>query len=169
MTFLQAAEALIDTNWEETISGRSTDVPKPKIVLEESVSQSDLKTRDYARIVDGGDTVFTPRGFGWTHEKVEADVTVELRSAERRINGTLVDGRERMFGPRSGMSAPDRYVGLSGETKRILDAHRKGFAEFDQVVASTIRDESSAEGQKIYRADVDIAFVQHASQIDPSV
>jgi hypothetical protein len=168
MTVIQAAEALLDQNWEKTITGRATDVPKPEIVLEQSVSKSDLKTQDYARIVDGGDMTFEPRGFGWTHQKIEADVTVELRSATRRIDGTRIDGRERMFGSRPGMSEPDRYVGLTGETKRILEDHRKGFAEFDLVLASTIRDTSANEGVNVYRADVDIAFVQHADNINPA-
>lgn len=168
MTYLQAAEALLN-QWEETISGRATDVPKPKVVLEKSVSQSDLKTRDYARIVDGGDTTFDPRGFSWTHEKIEANVTIELRSATRRLNGNRIDGRHRMFGERPGLNSADRYVGLAGETKRILDEYRKGFAEFDLVVASTIRDTSDNEGTNVYRADVDIRFVTHADEIDPSI
>lgn len=167
MTFIQAAEALLD-EWQESISGRETDVPKPEVVLEQSVSKSDLKTRDYARVVDGGDTTFEPRGFSWTHEKIEANVTVELRSATRRIDGNRIDGRTRMFGDRPGLNEADRYVGLSGETKRILDEYRKGFAEFDLVLASAIRDTSSNEGVNVYRADVDIAFVQHASEIDPA-
>jgi len=167
VTYLQAAEALLN-QWSESITGRTTDVPKPKVVLEQSVSQNDLKTRDYARVVDGGDTTFEPRGFGWTHERIEANVTVELRSATRRLDGTRIDGRHRMFGERPGLSEPDRYVGLAGETKRILDEYRKGFGEFDRVVASPIRDVSSNEGTNVYRADVDIAFIQNAESIDPS-
>jgi len=186
MTEMQAARALLDSRWETSISGRSTDVPEPEIVLEKNVSQSDLKTGPIARIVDGGGKTFEPRGFGWTHQRVEADVTVELRTATRRVRGGLEqDGHAEMFGNRpsptsvdsatvgddgvSGIDTePDRYVGLTGEVRRILEAHRKGFAEFCNVYSSEIRNESSAEGTNYYRADVDIRFVQEADKIDPS-
>lgn len=167
MTVLQATEALLD-QWETTITGRATDVPKPEIVLEKGVTKSKLETQDYARVINGGDTTFEPRGFGWTHKKVEANITVELYSATRRLNGTRIDGRERMFGSRNGLAEPDRYVGLTGETERILDEYRKGFGEFDLVLSSAIRDTSSNEGTNVFRADVDIAFVEHANEIDPS-
>ncbi|MBX0325804.1 hypothetical protein EGH21_22560 [Halomicroarcula sp. F13] len=169
MTEMQAAQALLDTEWETTISDRTTDVPKPTIVLQQNVSQSDLKTEPYARIVDGGGKTFEPRGFGWTHQRIEADVTVELRTADRRVDGGATqDGHEEMFGARSGTGEPDRYVGLTGETRRILEANRKGFAEFCNVYSSEIRNESSAEGKNYYRADVDIRFVQEADQINPA-
>lgn len=169
MTEMQAAKALLETEWETSITGRATDVPQPTVVLQQNVSQSDLKTEPYARVVDGGGKTFEPRGFGWTHRKIEADVTVELRTADRRIDGgTTQDGHQEMFGNRSGTSKPDRYVGLTGEIKRILDDNRKGFAEFCNVLSSEIRNESSAEGTNYYRADVDITFVQQADKIDPA-
>lgn len=168
MTVLQAVEALLKEHWQESISGRPTDVPKPDIVVQKDVSKEALQTSDSARVVDGGTTTFEPRGFGWTHERVEADVVVELRAADRRIGGNKIDGRERVFGDRDGTSSPDRHAGLAGETRRILQAHRKGFAEFDRLIADEINDESAAEGQNIYRADVAVALIQDASQIDPS-
>jgi len=169
MTFLQAAEALLEEEWTETISGRARDVPKPEIVVEKEVTKDRLQTQDSARIIDGGDTAIDPRGFGWTHERIEPQITIELRTADRRVAGEKIDGRIRLFGERDGLSEPDRHVGLAGETKRILDSVRKGFAEFDLVVTSPLRDMSSNEGTNIYRADVDLAFIQHASSIDPSV
>lgn len=167
MTNLQAAKALLN-QWEETISGRQTDVPKPEIVLGKGVTKTKLETKDYARVIEGGDTTFEPRGFGWTHEKVEADITIELYTATRRINGNRTYGRHRMFGERDGLSEPDHHVGLTGETKRILDEYRKGFGEFDLVLSSSIRDTSDNEGANVFRADVDITFVEHANEIDPS-
>lgn len=169
LTEYQATKALIESEWEESISNRSTNVPQPTVVLQQDVSQSDLKTEPYARVVDGGGKSFEPRGFGWTHQKVEADVTVELRTTDRRVDGgTTKDGHKEMFGERSGISAPDRYVGLTGEMRRILEANRKGFGEFCNVFSSDIRNESSAEGTNYYRADVDIRYVQNADKIDPA-
>jgi len=169
MTEMQAAKALIEQQWESSISGRSTDVEQPDVVLQQSVSKDDLRTGPIARVVDGGGKRFEPRGFGWTHQKVEADVTVELRTATRRVDGGVEqDGHTEMFGNRSGLSKPDRYVGLTGEMRRILDEQRKGFGEFCNVLSSETRNESSAEGTNYYRADVDITFVQQADEIDPA-
>lgn len=168
MTDIQAVKALLDENWKETLSGRATDVPEPQFVLQQDVSRGDLKGDDIARIVDGGGRSFEPRGFSWTHERIEADVTVELRTSDRRVQGTKVDGRERLFGPRAGTAEPDRYVGLAGEAKRIFDAHRKGFAEYDRVIASATQDTSANEGTNYYRADIDVALIQDAHQINPS-
>lgn len=168
MTYVQAIAALLDENWSTSISDRATDVPKPKIVEQANVSKSDLKTEDVARVVDGGNTEFTPLGFGWTHERIEPDVTIELRSVDRRLDGTKVDGRHRVFGKRETTAEPDRYIGLVGETKRILDANRKGFAEFDLVVHSQDRDRSDLEGTNYYRADIDVELMRQADHIDPS-
>ena len=170
MTDVQAIAALLDENWDPDITGRATDVPKPEIVEEKDVSREDLKTSDVARIVDGGDTSIEPQGFSWTHERINANVTIELRTTDRRVGGgTKQSGRHRLFGQRDSTAEPDRYTGLAGETKRILDAHRKGFAEFDLVVAGPVRDQSDLEGTNYYRADVDVALIQHAHNIDPSV
>jgi len=169
MTHLQAARALLRDNWQESVNGRTDDVPTPgEFVLQQDVSREDLKTTDVVRIVPGGDTTFEPRGFGWTHQKIEADVTVEIRTADRREGGTKIDGHQRLWGARDGTAEPDSYIGLAGEVRRILENHRDGFAEFCRVPSSTIRDESSAEGKNYYRADVDIAFIQEAASIDPA-
>lgn len=181
--YLQAAAQLLEEHWEPSIQGRTNDVPKPEITIGGEVSQSDLKTKDHARIVDGGDQSITPQGFGWTHEAIEAQVTIELRSADRRVRGDFEKGRTRMFGEYYGSTShysgsyslpytgngSERYGGLAGEVKRILDAHRKGYDTFDLVVATPFRDESAAEGQKVHRADVDVAFITEASPIDPSI
>jgi len=165
----QAIVALLEERWTESITDRATDVPTPTIVEEKSVSRSDLKTDDYARVVDGGGRSFEPMGFGWTHERIDADVTIELRTADRRQGGGATrPGNERLFGDRDSTAEPDRYIGLVGETKRVLDSARKGFAEFDLVIHSDERDESDLEGTNYYRADIDVALVQHAHQIDAS-
>lgn len=169
MTAVQFIAALLDEEWETSISNRSTDVPKPKIVEEANVSKEDLKTEDVARIVDGGNLDIDPQGFGWTHQASEATVTIQLRTGDRRnSNGINQSGRHRLFGQRDTTAEPDRYTGLVGETKRIIDANRKGKSEYDLLVVGPIRDQSDLEGTNYYRADVDVDLIKHANSIDAS-
>lgn len=180
MTVIQAIEGLLSNNWEPSISGRVHEVPQPEFIKEKANVKESLRTHDAAYVRDGGDEVHTPQAFGWTHENVEYTVTVELRSANRTVNGTSVDGRIRMFGYRNTDSATDsngldpleaeRHGGLTGECKRILKANRKGFAEFD-IVAGELRvlDQSDLGGKKYYRADVQIPLTNVADSIDTSV
>lgn len=175
MTTLQAVQELLRSEWETSIDGRWNDVPEPEIVLEKAVSEDDLKTSDVIRIVDGGNKEKTPLGFGWTHEQVDQTATVQIRSADRRLQGKKIDGRVRTFGERNtdpddpdhDYLAGERYGGLAGEVERICDSNRKGVAEFDRVVCSPIRDESQLTGTNHYRADLDIGLVQDASEINP--
>lgn len=167
MTVLQAIASLIDAEWEPSISGRWNDVPKPKIVLEKEVTKEMLRTQDVLRVEDGGDTEKTPLGFGWTHEALDATVTISIRTLDRRIGGMPQDGRIRMFGERNGTDDAERYGGLAGELERICDANRKGFAEFDRVRLSPVRDESQLAPANGYRADLDIGLVIDAQNINP--
>ena len=167
MTAVQAIEALLDTNWTESITGRSTDVPKPTFDLQQSNLKRSLRTRDSCNVEDGGDTDIEPLGIGWTHEATTSRVSIDLRTADRSIDGIKVNGRERLFGSRPGIASSDRYSGLSGEVKRILDTHRKGFAEFDLVVLSPFRDISGQTGQNHYRAVADVTLYQVADEINP--
>jgi len=184
-TKFQALKNMLAANWSESITGRPTDVPTPKFVQQQNVSQSDLKTDDYIRIVAGNGTTFEPLGFGWSHQRVEADVTIEIRSATRRIDGIKVDSHDRVFGNRGvsdedtygggaygagsyGPEAIGRYPGLAGEVRRILELYRKGWAEWCQVVSGETRNESSAEGKNMHRADIDVALIKNAARIQPA-
>lgn len=169
MTAIQLIESLLDTDWEVSVTGRTNDVPKPEIVAEKAIQQADLKTTDYAKVMDGGDVEMDPLGFGFTHKRVSATVTVQLRTMDRRLDGARIDGRVRMFGERDGLNEPERHGGLVGETVRILDGRRKGLAEFGLLVAGPVRDLSGQFGKQYYRADVDVALLDPASEIDVSV
>jgi len=184
-TKFQAVKTLLKENWAESISGRANDVATPEYIQQQTVSQADLKTSDYVRIVEGGGTTFTPRGFGWTHQQVEADVTIEIRSATRRVDGIKTESHNRVFGYRGvdddnvygggaygngiyGAEAVGRYPGLAGEVRRILDLYRKGWAEWCRIASSETRNESSAEGKNVHRADIDVALIQEAERIQPA-
>lgn len=179
MTVIQAIEALLETNWQASITGRHHDVPAPEFVQEQDEMQKRLRTQDVAHVIDGGDEEHTPLGFGWTHETIDAVVTVQLRSADRRIEGTPVDSRIRTFGYRNTTGEVDQYGldpleaerwgGLAGETKRLILANRKGFAEFD-IVGDQLRvqDQSDLAGTGYHRADVQIPLTNIASEIDTS-
>lgn len=173
MTVIQAIENLLQANWTSSISGRPLDVPKPDFSKEKEEAQERLRTKDVARVVDGGDEDHTPLGFGWTHENIEWVVTVELRTADRRVNDQQVEGRYRLYGERGAGSLGDnesgRWPGLAGETQRIIFDNRKGFAEFD-IVGHELRvqDQSDKTGVGHYRADVYIPLKNLASSIDTS-
>jgi hypothetical protein len=174
MTVIQAIENLLDSNeWTPSITGRPNDVPKPVFTKEKEDMKQTLRTRDVARVIDGGDEQHTPQGLGWGHERIEWVVTVELRTADRTVEGTSVDGRHRLFGERGagslGSNEVGRWTGLVGETQRILRDNRKGFAEFDIVGAElTVQDQSDLGGPGYYRADVLIPLTRVATEIDTS-
>lgn len=180
MTVVQLIEALLKQNWTKSISGRYHDVPQPLFVREKSQLQDQLRTQDVAYVRDAGDEDHTPLGFGWTHQTVEAVVAVELRSADRRVEGTTTDGRIRTLGYRNTTGGTDqfglsnleseRWGGLAGESKRILLDNRKGVAEFD-IVGDDLRvqDVSGNQGgTKYYRADVVVPLTNLADSIDTS-
>lgn len=173
MTVIQAIENLLDNNWTASISGRPNDVPKPTFVRDKDKIQDRLNTKDVARVTSGGPTEHTPQGFGWTHQTVDWVVVVELRSADRRLDGTFTDGRLRMRGERgagslSANEAP-RWGGLVGETKRVILDNRKGFEEFD-LVGDALRDEDQPDlgGAGYYRVDVFVPLTNLAESIDTS-
>jgi hypothetical protein len=174
MTVIQAIENLLEANWTATVSGRPLDVPQPTFTQEKEDLKEALSTKDVARIVDGGDEQHTPLGFGWTHETIEWTVTIELRTADRRINGTKINGRHRLYGERGAESLnaneSGRWPGLVGETQRILLDNRKGFAEFDLAGTDLrVQDQSDLTGVNHYRVDMVVPLTNLADSIDTSV
>lgn len=170
MSVVRAIHNLLDANWTVTVTGRTNDVPKPTLVLEKKEAQSRLRSQDTAYVADGGAEEHTPQGFGWTHERVDYVVVVQLRGTDRNADTGLDDGRKRMFGDRSGTSAPDDWAGLTGETKRVILDSRKGFAEFTLVGgALRVEDNSDLMGKNAYRADVFVPLMESGKKIDTSV
>lgn len=170
MTAIQFVAQLLEADWEPSVTNRSTDVPEPLFVEEKDEAQSNLRTHDTAHVTDGGDLDLEYLGFGVTHKGIDALVTVQLRTADRRENDAPVNGRHRLFGERpAATTSADRHAGLAGETLRILESYRHGVAEFDRVIPGPVRDQSDLTGVGHYRADLDVALVTHAEKIDTSV
>lgn len=170
MTNLQLIEYLLDQHWEPSIAGRDNDVPKPKIVKESNVTKDDLKTGDVLKLVEAEATTYEAMGFGYTHEQVEGAVTIQCRSADRRLQGTKVDGHVRVFGDRdSNTLEKERHGGLTGEVRRVLLANRKTSAEYNLTTPSEVRNQSGLTGTNHYRGDLTVGLVDSAREIDTSV
>lgn len=165
MTVLQFAENLVDERWTVSIDGRPNDVPKPKIILEgeQKRQRTSIDERDEIVVEDGGTQEFTPKGIGWTEEDVTFVVTFDLRTA---------DSRERFFGYRQETSSDplgsgERYGGLAGEMKRILDTARKGEKEYDLVTAYQFNDLTSETGGSVWRGQYTVRFEVRSTTINP--
>ena len=169
MTAIQQIAQLLDGEWTTSITGREADVPKPLIETQKDDTKESLRTRDVAHVADAGNFDITPKGFGWTHQGTSSTVAVELRTANRREEGTKVDGRKRLYGDVDPDFSTDRWGGLVGETLRVIQSNRKGLANNDRLVAGPVLDQSDMEGQGYYRADVQVRLLTHAEHIDPSV
>lgn len=172
MTAIQYVQYVLDANWETSISGRPNDVPKPPIDMEKSQSKIDLRTADHINVVDGGSLSIEPKSLGWQEEGKEILVSIDIRSADRRVDGTKVDGRYRMFGERgAGTLSPNespRWGGLVGEARRIISAKRTGDQEFDLVNGYEINDISEQSGHGHYRVVIEVRLEQIAATIDTS-
>lgn len=168
-TAVQAIAQLLAENWTEVVSGRSTDVPQPEILTHNEETQRDLRTEGKIVVDRGGQADIEQLGFAVTHQGVDTPVVIEIRAYDRRLSGTFEDGREYLYGNRpDATTPPDRHAGLTGETLRILEAHRKGFGEFDRLQYGPDEDQSDLEGQGTYRADITAVPIIHAEEIDPS-
>lgn len=172
MSALQYTENLLDANWEESVSGRERDVPQPQLIREsaESLRKMNLDQNDAALLRDGGITTIEPQSFGWAQERLVSRVTIDLRTTGEAGS---THGRERLWGYRGvgGLNdnESERYGGLVGETKRIMDSVRKGDNDFDLVLVTEENDLSAQMGGQIWRASVEVQLDIRARTIDPSV
>jgi hypothetical protein len=158
---VQFAEALLDARWRESYPGRA-DVPKPAILIENQpgIRQVSLTDRDDIVVRHGGTVDFSPVDLGWNSEKVEALVTIEIRTAEsrERFEGTLTG---------AGLGTREEDGGLTGEVKRVLDSARKGAGEYDLVTAYQFNDLTGQMGGQVWRGDYTVRFEELARSIDP--
>lgn len=139
------------------------DVPQPTFTLEKRQSQSRLGQQDVGYVASGADTVYTPAGPSWGSTRIGTAVVVEYRAASTTLSTGHSDPYDRLFGQRTGgdgVGAPERYDGVVGETKRILEAARRRTAEWTRVGTDgegspiTVENRSQEGGVNYYRADV---------------
>ena len=170
MTAIQYVQTLLDTRWEESISGREVDVPKPKLMREsaENLRRINLDMEDVLLLRDGGVTSIEPQSFGWQEERLLSHVTIDARTSGE---AGAVSGRERLWGYRGvGDLEPneaERYGGLQGEIKRILDTGRKGDQENDLIYATEQNDLSAEMGGQVWRGTTEVQLDVRANQINP--
>lgn len=160
-THLQYVASLLEQEWSASISGRSTDVPQPDVIIagqEDGPTRVESAVNDLIFVREGGAMSISPRSVGWTEERVEARVTLDIRTTE---------GRDRFVGTRNSDGSVDRYPGLHGETKRCLDMARKGEYEFDWVASPEWRDLSEDIGYAHWRGQWEVQLTEIAHTITP--
>lgn len=169
MSAIQYVEYILDNEWEESIDGRWNDVPEPWLGRENENTKETLRTKDVVEVQDGGSMSKEPASLGWLEETKEYLVTIDIRTADRRLAGEKIDGRVRLEGERNENNESERYGGLTGEVERILDLHRRGDKEYDLVEGFEINDVSGTTGRGHYRATAEVRLHEIAQNIDPSV
>lgn len=156
----------LESSWLKDRPGRDVSVPQPVVVKENNRAQVDLKVQDRIVVQDGGDQDIEPRGFAWDHERNVTRLSFDLMSADRRIDGSKVDGRVRMFGQYDEVSRTlEDAGGLVGEVRAILNANRRGFGPWDYVNTTTVNDVTDTAGKNKYRAKIDVELVVEAAQL----
>lgn len=159
MVAVQYVYNLLHNNWQASVTGRNNDVPKPYIFLESSeATRFSVSTGDYFVVTDNGQTTWQPQSVGWTEERVESKVGVQMRTAH---------SRQRLLGYRDDNNVAERYGGLLGETKRILDTKRKGDKEWDYVIVDGFDDLTGEVGFANFRGRLNLRLVKVASRVDP--
>lgn len=160
-TDLDFLKTILDTRWETSITGRSVDVPKPKIVIAttEEETRTNTAQQDVIFVRDGGPQQVEPKSLGWTEESITTPLTVDIRTAQ---------GRERFVGTRDANNNADRYGGLYGESKRVLQTIRKGEKEFTWAATPEWNDLSEDVGYGHWRGTWTVRLKQVAETIDTS-
>lgn len=158
MTGVQYVRNILKQEWQEEIPGRKHPVPEPYIFVEgQQASRHSPAQGDMITVLDNGPTQIEPQSVGWTEERIENHVGIDIRT---------VHSRERLLGHRDDNNVAEKYGGLSGEVKRILDMHRKGTEEYEYVFAGPFNDMSNEMGFATHRGRYEVRLVQVANQID---
>lgn len=163
MTSISFVLNLIDNRWHEEIEGRIEPVEKPAIARQLEDARRRLRTTDLLEVQDGGSSQVTPLGIGWNEEEVTSRITIDIRTTSR----DEIPGNQRLFGVRGEDGLPERYGGLTGEVRRILDTVRKGHGEYELIEGFEVNDISGTTGRGHYRAVVEVRLTEYALSIDP--
>lgn len=165
MTAVAFLVRYLDANWRPSVGGRRQDVPQPEIEREHEDARQQLGNHDLLR-VRGGTTAHEPGGFAYAHQDVTETVTIEVRTKDRREDGTRIDGYERLFGVRDEANEREAWGGLVGETRRLLRRIRRGTREWDVVHVDEVQDRSGQAGPKNWRADIPVGLDRFGEPID---
>jgi len=160
MTTVRQVLNLLESDWTPDRPEREN-VPKPDIILDDKREQHDFHNSEVVVVKDGGSTNFEPSGLGWTEEHVDTAVDVECHSADRRVQGERVEGRENLFGAVNGITA-ETYGGVAGEARKVVTDSRKDLGSWDRIVPTQINDVSETVGQKRYKAVFSVQLVKEA-------
>lgn len=127
-------KAMLEQNWQVSLDGRN-DVPQPEVVVEGEKNRRsvNMMDNDVIFVQDGGAPVIEPASVGHMEERVESMVDVEIHTTK---------------GPKRFTGYPDdaNYGGVSGEVKRIVDKHRRGFGPYDRLGVDTFDDQVGSFG-----------------------
>lgn len=132
MSIKKATVELLEDNWDPDPNeiNRTDPVPKPRIVEEGTIEprSHDLSQADVIFVKDGGFPVIEPASLGFSEERVEVMLDIDIRTARGRqaLTGDDINGS---------------YEGLSGEVNRIFRKHRHGYGGYDVVYQETFDDQ----------------------------
>lgn len=157
---LQYLSNEIGLRWNADIDGRVEPVPRPDIYVEgtHAATRADQSVNDMITVQANSEEI-TPKSVGYNHEESSQRVSIDMRTN---------NGRKRLTGTRDSNNERERYGGLRGETKRILEQLRKGDAEYDLVMSSEWRDLSADVGYAFHRGVIEVELREVAREIDPT-
>lgn len=178
MTAVTWAHDKLQKEWSESRPGRVVDIPpadKMRFIKGSGAKKVDARTEDFLYVNDGGSQDTEPLGINWQKERRTTKLSIQVNSMDRRVQGTKIDGRQRIFGYRNETDSVDQYGlepgesesygGLVGEVRYIMDNLRKGIHEWDYIKTEEVNDLVSTVGKNYYRASVEIRLVELARSL----
>lgn len=178
MTAVTWAHDKLQKEWQASRPGRVIDVPAAddiRFIKGASEKKSDGRTKDFIYVKDGGSQDVEPLGINWQDERRTTRLSIQLNTMDRRLQGTKVNGRQRIFGYRNETDSTDQYGldpgegesygGLVGEVRYILDLARKGEHEWDYIMTPEVNDLVNTVGKNYYRASVEVRLVELARSL----
>ena len=175
MTAVTWAHDKLQKEWSQSRPGRVVDLPPADDVTflkGDGQKKADGRVQDFVYVKDGGSQDPEPNGINWQAERRTTRLSIQVSTMDRRVQGTKVDGRERIFGYRNETDSVDQYGldpgegesygGLTGEVRYIMDSVRKGEHEWDYILTPEVNDLVSTVGKNYYRASVELRLVELA-------
>lgn len=144
----------LEERWEDSIVGRVEDVPVPRF---ESGERRQARVPKQGLVtVSRGSTNIRPQGVGFVEEGITETASVEIRTDR---------GDDHLWGVRLSDGTAERYGGMVGEVKRILDSLRRGEGDYDLIEGTEVRDVSELAGPGRFMVVFEVRFTQFARVI----